>query len=164
MNTGKEAVRSQNQLLTTVAWKIGNEINYALEGSVFIGGAAIQWLRDGLGLVKSAADTQAMAERVGANNPVYLVPAFTGLGAPYWDAHARGAMFGLTRDTGIAEIAKGVTGKRLFRHWPLKKFDVDSIVLGSIARADWSGFVQGSRRPGAVDHLLDVVNGRFSHA
>ena len=66
--------------------------------------------------------------------------------------------------TGIAEIAKGVTGKRLFRHWPLKKFDVDSIVLGSIARADWSGFVQGNRRPGAVDHLLDVVNGRFSHA
>lgn len=66
--------------------------------------------------------------------------------------------------TGIAEIAKGVTGKRLFRHWPLKKFEVDSIVLGSIARADWSGFVQGNRRPGAVDHLLDVVNGRFSHA
>lgn len=104
LNTGDKVVRSENRLLSTVGYRLNGRVTYAVEGSIFIAGAAIQWLRDGLGLVKSAADTQAMAERVGANNPVYLVPAFTGLGAPYWDAHARGAMFGLTRDTGIAEI------------------------------------------------------------
>jgi glycerol kinase len=106
MNTGKEAVRSQNQLLTTVAWKIGNEINYALEGSVFIGGAAIQWLRDGLKLFSDAKETEKLATSVPGNDGVYFVPALAGLGAPHWDQQARGAFFGITRGTTTAHFTR----------------------------------------------------------
>ena len=106
MNTGTEAVRSQNQLLTTVAWKIGNEINYALEGSVFIGGAAVQWLRDGLELFKKASETENLAMSLDDNDGVYFVPALSGLGAPHWDQNARGAFFGITRGTTIAHMTR----------------------------------------------------------
>lgn len=106
MNTGKEAVRSQNQLLTTVAWKIGNEINYALEGSVFIGGAAIQWLRDGIELFSHAKETEKLATSLDDNDGVYFVPALAGLGAPHWDQDARGAFFGITRGTTIAHMTR----------------------------------------------------------
>ncbi|NVK49329.1 MAG: glycerol kinase GlpK [Cyclobacteriaceae bacterium] len=106
MNTGKEAVRSKNQLLTTVAWKIGNETNYALEGSVFIGGAAIQWLRDGLELFKHAKDSEKLATSLDDNEGVYFVPALAGLGAPHWDQNARGAFFGITRGTTTAHFTR----------------------------------------------------------
>ncbi|MFL0682213.1 MAG: glycerol kinase GlpK [Algoriphagus aquaeductus] len=106
MNTGKEAVRSQNQLLTTVAWKIGSEINYALEGSVFIGGAAIQWLRDGIELFSHAKETEKLATSLDDNDGVYFVPALAGLGAPHWDQNARGAFFGITRGTTIAHMTR----------------------------------------------------------
>jgi glycerol kinase len=106
MNTGAEAVRSENQLLTTVAWKIGDEINYALEGSVFIGGAAVQWLRDGLELFKDASETEKLATSVEDNDHVYFVPALSGLGAPHWDQDARGAFFGITRGTTIAHMTR----------------------------------------------------------
>jgi glycerol kinase len=106
LNTGSKALRSQNRLLTTVAYRIKGEVCYALEGSIFVAGAAVQWLRDGLHLIASASETQALAESVASSNGVYMVPAFTGLGAPYWDPEARGAIFGLTRDTGIAHIAR----------------------------------------------------------
>ena len=106
MNTGSEAVRSKNQLLTTVAWKIGNEINYALEGSVFIGGAAIQWLRDGIGLLDHARESERLAESIDGNDGVYFVPALSGLGAPHWDQNARGAFFGITRGTEKAHMAR----------------------------------------------------------
>lgn len=106
MNTGKEAVRSKNQLLTTIAWKIGNEINYALEGSVFIGGAAVQWLRDELELFKKASDTEKLAMSLDDNDGVYFVPALSGLGAPHWDQNARGAFFGITRGTTIAHMTR----------------------------------------------------------
>ena len=106
MNTGREAVRSQNQLLTTVAWKIGDEINYALEGSVFIGGAAVQWLRDGLELFKKASETEKLAMSLEDNDGVYFVPALSGLGAPHWDQDARGAFFGITRGTTIAHMTR----------------------------------------------------------
>ncbi|TDQ13698.1 glycerol kinase [Algoriphagus boseongensis] len=106
MNTGSDAVRSKNQLLTTVAWKIGNEINYALEGSVFIGGAAVQWLRDGLELFKNAKETEKLATSLEDNEGVYFVPALAGLGAPYWDQDARGAFFGITRGTTISHMAR----------------------------------------------------------
>ena len=104
MNTGTTPVSSSNRLLTTVAYRLKGETTYAIEGSIFIAGATIQWLRDGLKLIHSAGETEAMAEQTGDQCGVYLVPAFTGLGAPYWDPKARGAIFGLTRDTGIAEI------------------------------------------------------------
>lgn len=106
LNTGTQAVESHNRLLTTIAYRVGGETIYALEGSIFIAGAAVQWLRDGLGIIASAAETEALAKAADPAQDVYLVPAFTGLGAPYWDAHARGAIFGLTRATGPAELAR----------------------------------------------------------
>ncbi|MEM5582907.1 glycerol kinase GlpK [Roseibium sp. AS2] len=108
MNTGKTPVRSRNRMLTTIAYRLNGETTYALEGSIFIAGAAVQWLRDGLGLIENAGDTQSLAEQADPNQEVYLVPAFVGLGAPYWDADARGALFGLTRNTGPKEIARAV--------------------------------------------------------
>ena len=104
MNTGSEPVRSSNRLLTTVGYRLKGKTTYALEGSIFVAGAAIQWLRDGLKLIQNAGETEALAREAGGATDVYLVPAFTGLGAPYWDPSARGAIFGLTRDTGIAQI------------------------------------------------------------
>ena len=106
MNTGTKLVRSKNNLLTTVAWKIGNTTHYALEGSVFIAGAAVQWLRDGLKIIKKSADVQALAASVEDTDGVVVVPAFSGLGAPHWDAYARGTIFGITRGTTDAHIAR----------------------------------------------------------
>ncbi len=106
LNTGADMVPSKNRLLTTIAYRLGGKTTYALEGSIFIAGAAVQWLRDGLGIIKSAPQSGALAEMADPNQDVYLVPAFTGLGAPWWDADARGALFGLTRNTGPAEISR----------------------------------------------------------
>ncbi len=106
LNTGKTAFRSENRLLTTVAYRIKGETSYAIEGSIFVAGAAMQWLRDGIKLIDSAGEVEGLARGLESNRGVYMVPAFTGLGAPHWDPHARGAIFGLTRDTGIAEIAR----------------------------------------------------------
>ena len=108
MNTGKKPVLSKNGLLTTIAWKINGKIEYALEGSVFTAGAAVQWLRDEMQLIKNAADSEYWALKVKDNGGVYVVPAFTGLGAPYWDAYARGAIFGLTRGANKSHIIRAV--------------------------------------------------------
>ena len=106
LNTGAEAVASRNRLLTTIAYQIDGKRTYALEGSIFVAGAAVQWLRDGLGLIKQASESGALAERADESQSVILVPAFVGLGAPYWDAECRGALYGLTRATGPAELAR----------------------------------------------------------
>ena len=106
LNTGSQPFQSKNRLLTTVAYQVAGQTSYAVEGSIFVAGAAIQWIRDGLKLISSASEVEALAHRLESNKGVYMVPAFTGLGAPHWDPHARGAIFGLTRDTGIAEIAR----------------------------------------------------------
>jgi len=106
LNTGCEAVLSQNRLLGTVAYRLDGKVTYALEGSVFIAGAAVQWLRDGLGVVSDSAETEALMADADPDSQLILVPAFTGLGAPYWEPDARGAMFGITRATGRAELAK----------------------------------------------------------
>jgi glycerol kinase len=106
LNTGKEAVTSRNNLLTTIAWQRGGVTDYALEGSVFIGGAVVQWLRDGLKIIRTSADVDTLARSVPDNGGVYLVPAFAGLGAPHWDAYARGAIFGLTRGASGGHIAR----------------------------------------------------------
>jgi glycerol kinase len=105
-NTGIRAVPSSNRLVTTIAWKIGNTTEYALEGSVFIGGAVVQWLRDGLGLIRTSEEVEALAKSVQHNGGVYFVPAFVGLGAPHWDPHARGSIFGLTRGSTAGHIAR----------------------------------------------------------
>jgi len=106
MNTGDTPTQSKNNLLTTVAWKLGGKVTYALEGSIFIAGAVVQWLRDGLGVITESEQVEALANSVEDNGGVYLVPAFAGLGAPYWDQYARGAMFGITRGTTDAHIAR----------------------------------------------------------
>lgn len=106
LNTGSQAIASKNRLLTTVAYRLNGVTTYALEGSIFVAGAAIQWLRDGIGIIDSAAQTENMAASLESNSGVYLVPAFTGLGAPHWNPDARAAIFGMTRDTGAAELVR----------------------------------------------------------
>ena len=106
MNTGRKPIVSKNKLLTTVAWRIGEHTEYALEGSIFIAGAVVQWLRDGLGIIRSSTEVETLASRAADNGGVYLVPAFAGLGAPHWDAYARGIVAGITRGTTSAHLAR----------------------------------------------------------
>ena len=114
-NTGTRAVPSANQLVTTVAWKIKGKTEYALEGSVFIGGAVVQWLRDGLGVIRKSQEVEALAESVPDNGGVYFVPAFVGLGAPHWDSYARGSIFGITRGTTAGHIARAAVQSIAFQ-------------------------------------------------
>ena len=148
LNTGSELVTSQNRLLGTVACQLDGEVSYALEGSIFIAGAVVQWLRDGLKIVAEAGETQALAEAADPQQEVILVPAFTGLGAPFWDAECRGAMFGLTRATGPAEIARaalesvGFQTADLLRamreDWPGADAETVLRVDGGMAASDWT--------------------------
>ena len=141
LNTGKTAVSSTNRLLTTIAYQLGGQATYALEGSIFIAGAAVQWLRDGLRIIDAAAETDELARNADENQDVYLVPAFVGLGAPYWDAAARGALFGLTRGTGPAEIARAA----------LASVGYQTRDLLEAMQGDWSG--------GGGDTVLRVDGG-----
>ena len=129
LNTGERAVQSQNRLLTTIAYQLNGRPTYALEGSIFIAGAVVQWLRDGLGLIREASETQALAERADPAQALVLVPAFTGLGAPYWRPESRGAIFGLTRNSGPAEFARAA----------LESVGHQTRDLLDAMRADWSG-------------------------
>ena len=106
MNTGEKPIESRNNLLTTIAWKVGDKVNYALEGSIFVAGSVVQWLRDGLGIIKSSSEVEALAASVPDNGGVYFVPALTGLGAPYWDQYAKGCVYGITRGSTAAHIAR----------------------------------------------------------
>lgn len=115
MNTGKRIVHSKHGLLSTIAWQINNKTTYALEGSVFVAGAVIQWLRDEMGLIKNAAESEAMAKKVNDNNGVYFVPAFTGLGAPYWDGSAQAAIIGLSRDSNKYHIVRAALESMAFQ-------------------------------------------------
>jgi len=129
INTGAEPVASKNRLLTTIAYRLGGKTTYALEGSIFVAGAAVQWLRDGMNIIDRAEQTQEMAERAEGGQGVYLVPAFVGLGAPYWDADARGAIFGLTRATGPDDFARAT----------LESVGYQTRDLLDAMHADWSG-------------------------
>jgi len=127
MNTGKTPVKSNNKLLTTIAWKIDGKITYALEGSVFMGGASVQWLRDGLKAISHARETEKMATDLPDNQGVYFVPALTGLGAPYWDQDARGAFFGITRGTTAAHFSRAALEAIAYQvHDVLKAMEKDS--------------------------------------
>ncbi|MBO6757821.1 MAG: glycerol kinase GlpK [Roseibium sp.] len=128
MNTGESPVRSKNRMLTTIAYRLNGQTTYALEGSIFVAGAAVQWLRDGLGMIDHAGQSQELAEQADPHQEVYLVPAFVGLGAPYWDADARGALFGLTRATGPKEIARAV----------LQSVGYQTADLLAAKKADWA--------------------------
>ena len=140
LNTGERPVMSRNRLLTTIAYQIGGKRTYALEGAIFVAGAAVQWLRDGLKLIEKSSDTDALAANSDPAEPIYLVPAFVGLGAPYWDAQARGAIFGLTRNTGAADFARAT----------LEAVGYQTRDLVEAMRADW---------PDAADTVLRVDGG-----
>jgi glycerol kinase len=127
MNIGEKPTLSQNKLVTTVAWKIGDKVEYALEGSIFIGGAVVQWLRDGLGVITSSAQVEELAQKVDDNGGLYLVPAFAGLGAPYWNQEARGMMVGMTRGTTSAHIARAALESIAFQTMDvLKAMEADA--------------------------------------
>lgn len=127
MNTGNAPVKSKNRLLTTIAWQIDGKVTYALEGGVFLGGAAVQWLRDGMGLIDHVSKSEALANSLADNEGVYFVPALTGLGAPYWDQDARGAFFGITRGTGTAHFARAALEAIAYQvHDVLKAMERDS--------------------------------------
>ena len=127
LNTGSTPVASKNKLLTTIAYQLGGKRTYALEGSIFVAGSAVQWLRDGLGIIKQAAETGPLADKSDSTQSVYLVPAFVGMGAPYWRPNARGALFGLSRNTGPAELA----------HATLESVCYQTYDLWEAMRADW---------------------------
>ncbi|MBX3252776.1 MAG: glycerol kinase GlpK [Chitinophagaceae bacterium] len=137
MNTGENAVPSVNNLLTTVAWKVNGITHYALEGSVFIAGAVVQWLRDGLGIIKSSAEVEALAQKVDNTGGVFVVPAFAGLGAPYWDQHARGTIVGMTRGTTAAHIARAAIESIAYQTMDvLKAMEADSGIAIKELRVD----------------------------
>jgi glycerol kinase len=140
LNTGAEPVHSRNRLLTTIAYQLDGKRTYALEGAIFIAGAAVQWLRDGLRIIEQASDVNALSQKADPAEQVYLVPAFVGLGAPYWDADARGALLGLTRNSGPAEIARAA----------LEAVGYQTRGLLEAMHADW---------PGAVNTVLRVDGG-----
>lgn len=117
MNTGSKPIESHNNLITTIAWKINDQVTYALEGSIFIGGAVVQWLRDGMGIVKTSADVEPLAASVPDSGGVYMVPAFSGLGAPHWNPYARGAVFGITRGTTAAHFARAALESIAFQSY-----------------------------------------------
>ncbi|MBT4397917.1 MAG: glycerol kinase GlpK [Bacteroidetes bacterium] len=127
MNTGSKAIKSENNLLTTVAWKIGDQVHYALEGSIFIAGAAVQWLRDQLGLIKTAPEIEELAKTVDDNGGVYFVPALSGLGAPHWDPYARGTVLGITRGSNKGHFARATLEGIAFQvRDVLKSMEADS--------------------------------------
>ena len=154
LNTGSKPRKSQHKLLTTVAYQVGDVTHYALEGSIFMAGATIQWIRDGLKLIQNASESVAMAQSVGSDNPVYLVPAFTGLGAPYWDPNARGAIMGLTRDTGIAEIVTAGLQSVCYQSRDLLEAMARDQVVPSRLRVD-GGMVVNDW---LVQFLADILN------
>lgn len=157
LNTGDTPVTSNNRLLTTIAYQFDGKPTYALEGSIFIAGAVVQWLRDGLQIIESAKDTQPLAETADPQQNVILVPAFTGLGAPYWNAECRGAVYGLTRNSGPAEFAKAALEsvgyqtrdllEAMHADWPSADGDVALRVDGGMSASDW-----------AMQFLSDIID------
>ncbi|MGD8350340.1 MAG: glycerol kinase GlpK [Gammaproteobacteria bacterium] len=156
LNTGDEAIRSNNKLLTTVAYRLDGKTCYALEGSIFVAGAAVQWLRDGLGIIESAAQTEAMAASLESNHRVYLVPAFTGLGAPHWDPDARGAIFGITRDTGPAQLVRAALESVCYQTFDLLEAKRRDGLEPTRLRVD-GGMVQNDWLCGFLADLLGIV-------
>jgi glycerol kinase len=137
LNTGAQVIASQHRLLSTVCYRLQGQTTYALEGSIFVAGAAVQWLRDALRLIASAADSEALARQVDSTDGVYLVPAFTGLGAPYWDPLARGAIIGLTRDSGIAHIVRAALESVCYQTRDLlQAMRADGVPLPATLRVD----------------------------
>jgi glycerol kinase len=155
MNTGAEALASSNQLLTTVGYRLNGQPAYALEGSIFAAGAAVLWLRDGLGIIESPSETEGLTASLVSNEGVYLVPAFTGLGAPHWDPHARGALYGLTRDTGVAHLVRAALESVCYQTADLFDAMRDDGVAAARLRVD-GGMVANNWLCQFLADLLDI--------
>ncbi len=137
MNIGDKPIVSENRLVTTIAWKINGKVSYALEGSIFIAGAVVQWLRDGLQIISSASEIEGLASKVEDTNDVYFVPAFTGLGAPYWNQHARGTITGITRGASKNHIARAALESIAYQTYDvLKAMEADSKLTIKELRVD----------------------------
>jgi glycerol kinase len=156
LNTGGQALVSSNKLLTTVGYRLGGETTYALEGSIFVAGAAVQWLRDGIGIIESAQQTEALAASLDSNQGVYLVPAFTGLGAPHWDPDARGAIFGITRDTGPAQLVRATLESVCYQTFDLLEAKRRDGLTPTRLRVD-GGMVQNNWLCQFLADLLGIV-------
>ena len=156
LNTGEQALESNNKLLTTVGYRLDGKTTYALEGSIFVAGAAVQWLRDGIGIIDTAHQTEAMAESLSSNNGVYLVPAFTGLGAPHWDPDARGAIFGITRDTGPAELVRATLESICYQTFDLLEAKRRDGIVPTRLRVD-GGMVQNNWLCKFLADVLDII-------
>ena len=156
LNTGEQALASSNKLLTTVGYRLNGKTTYALEGSIFVAGAAVQWLRDGLGIIESAQETEALAASLDSNHGVYLVPAFTGLGAPHWDPDARGAIFGLTRDTGPAQLVRATLESVCYQTFDLLEAKRRDGLTPTRLRVD-GGMVQNDWLCQFLSDLLGIV-------
>ena len=157
MNTGQKAIVSKNNLLTTIAWKIENEIEYALEGSVFIAGAVVQWLRDGLKIIRTSADVEKLSAEVTDSGGVYLVPAFAGLGAPHWNQHARGSMFGMTRGSSNGHIARAALESIAYQTYDvLKAMEADAGMNITELRVDGGATVNDA----LMQFQSDILNCR----
>ncbi|MGB0906921.1 MAG: glycerol kinase GlpK [Maricaulaceae bacterium] len=154
LNTGSKCIQSKNRLLSTIAYRIKGETTYALEGSIFVAGAAIQWLRDGIGVIDYAGESEVLIKDTTSNRGVYLVPAFTGLGAPYWDPDARGAIFGLTRDTNRADFVRATLESVCYQTYDLFKAMSEDGVSPTSLRVD-GGMVANNWM---VDYLSGVLN------
>lgn len=157
MNTGSKAMHSQNNLLTTIGWQLGDEVTYALEGSVFIAGAVVQWLRDELKLIRTAGEIETLAASVPDNGGVYLVPAFAGLGAPYWEQHARGSLFGLTRGSNPGHIARAALESIAYQVYDvLKAMEADAGIPIRELRTDGGATVNN----GLLQFQSDILRTR----
>jgi glycerol kinase len=156
LNTGEQALASNNKLLTTVGYRLNGKTTYALEGSIFVAGAAVQWLRDGLGIIDSAEQTEALAASLDSNHGVYLVPAFTGLGAPHWDPDARGAIFGITRDTGPAQLVRATLESVCYQTFDLLEAKRRDGLTPTRLRVD-GGMVQNNWLCQFLSDLLGIV-------
>ncbi len=156
LNTGEQALTSGNRLLTTVGYRLNGKTTYALEGSIFVAGAAVQWLRDGIGIIDTAQETEALAASLDSNMGVYLVPAFTGLGAPHWDPDARGAIFGITRDTGVAELVRATLESVCYQTFDLLEAKRRDGLEPTRLRVD-GGMVQNDWLCGFLADMLDII-------
>ena len=157
LNTGQDAIQSKNRLLTTIAYRLNGKSTYALEGAIFIAGAAVQWLRDGLGIIENAAQTGELAAKADASQELILVPAFAGMGAPYWEPDVRGAIFGLTRNSGPCEFSKSALEAVCYQtrdlveamqsDWTSTDGSVILRVDGGMVASDWT-----------MQFLADILN------
>jgi glycerol kinase len=164
LNTGDKPIQSQHNLLTTIAWQIGDRVDYALEGSIFIAGAVVQWLRDGLGMIQSSSEIEALAQTVEDNGGVYLVPAFAGLGAPHWDQSARGTIMGITRGTTRGHIARAALESIAFQtHDVMKAMEADSNIKVKELRVDGGATVNNALMQFQSDILgIPIVRPKIS--